>query len=87
VRTDNALLNLLVSLGTDLLADQLEQADVRLWFLLPRTLEVARIPAPAGRHVVQVAAENADGKVLRTETREVVVRPGGKTFVFFNSLK
>ena len=58
-----------------------------MWFLLPRTLEVARIPAAPGTHTVHIGAENADGRVVRAETREVVVRPGGKTFVFFNSLK
>lgn len=87
MRTDNPVVNLLLSLGTDLLADQLEQADVRLWFLLPRTLEVARIPAAAGAHTVRIGATDAGGRVVRSETRDVVVRPGGKTFVFFNSLK
>jgi tetratricopeptide (TPR) repeat protein len=87
MRTDNPIINLLVNLGTDALADQLEQADVRLWFLLPRTLNVARLPVPAGRHTVQVGAENADGKVVRAETRETEVRPGQMRFVFFNSLK
>jgi hypothetical protein len=87
MRTDNPIINLIVNLGTDALADQLEQADVRLWFLLPRTLNIARLPVPAGRHTVQVGAENAEGKVLRTETREIEVRPGKTRFVFFNSLK
>lgn len=87
MRTDNPIVNLLLSLGTDALADQLEQADVRLWFLLPRTLHVARIPVPAGSHTLQVAAENAEGKVVRVETLEAHVRPGGTRFVFFNSLK
>jgi tetratricopeptide (TPR) repeat protein len=87
MRTDNPIVNLLLSLGTDALADQLEQADVRLWFLLPRTLNVARIPVPAGNHTLQVAAENAEGKVVRVETLHAHVRPGKTRFVFFNSLK
>ena len=87
LRTDNPLVNLLLSLGTDLLADQLEQADVRLWFLLPRTLEVARLAVAPGTHTVEIGAENANGRVVHRESREVTVRPGGKTFVFFNSLK
>jgi hypothetical protein len=34
-----------------------------------------------------VAAENAEGKVVRVETLEAHVRPGKTRFVFFNSLK
>jgi tetratricopeptide (TPR) repeat protein len=87
MRTDNPFINLLTNLGADFLSGQLEQADVRSWFLLPRTVQVARIPAPAGRHTVQIGAENESGKTVLAETREVTVRPGAKTFVFFNSLR
>ena len=87
MRTGNPIVNLLISLGTDVLADQLEQADVRMWFLLPRTVNVARIPASAGHYTLQIGAENAEGKVVRTETREVDVRPGKMRFVFFSSPK
>jgi tetratricopeptide (TPR) repeat protein len=87
MRTDNPIVNLLIGLGTDALADQLEQADVRMWFLLPRTLDVARVVAPAGTRTVQIGAESADGRTVRAETRTVQVRPGGTHFVFFNSLK
>jgi tetratricopeptide (TPR) repeat protein len=87
MRSDNPLLNLLTSLGADFLSGQLEQADVRSWFLLPRTVQIARIPASAGRHTIQVGAENGNGGTVLAETREVEVRAGEKTFVFFNSLK
>jgi hypothetical protein len=87
MRTGNPIVNLLLNIGTDVLADQLEQADVRMWFLLPRTINIARIPAPAGRYTVQMAAESADGKNIRSETREADVRAGKIRFVFFSSPK
>src|SRR5690606_863143 len=85
LRTDNPLLNLLTNLGADFLSGQLEQADVRSWFLLPRTVQVARFAAPAGRRTLQLGAVDDDGRTVRSETREVDVPRGGTTFVFFNS--
>jgi tetratricopeptide (TPR) repeat protein len=87
MRTDNPLLNLVTSLGTDFLSGQLEQADVRSWFLLPRTVQVARLNLPAGSQTLQLGAENATGGTVIAETRTVQVRAGKTTFVFFNSLR
>lgn len=87
MRTDNPFLNLLTSLGADFLSGQLEQADVRSWFLLPRTVQVARVTVPAGRHTVQLGADTDGGRTVAAETRTVDVPAGGKAFVFFNSLK
>ncbi len=87
VRTDNPLLNLLTNLGADFLSGQLEQADVRSWFLLPRTVQVATLRVPAGVRELQLGALDGDGRTVLTEARQVEVRPGGTTFVFFNSLK
>jgi tetratricopeptide (TPR) repeat protein len=87
LRTDNPILNLLTNLGADFLSGQLEQADVRSWFLLPRTVQVARIVAPAGKRTLQLGAVDDDGRTVRSEVREVDVPPGGTAFVFFNSLR
>lgn len=87
MRTDNPLLNLLTNLGADFLSGQLEQADVRSWFLLPRTVQVARLTLPVGHQTLQVGAENASGGTVTSETHEVDVRAGQTSFVFFNSLK
>jgi hypothetical protein len=87
LRTDNPLLNLLTNLGTDFLSGQLEQADVRSWFLLPRTVQFARVSVPSGRQTVQVGAEDGSGRTVSAETRQVDVPAGGKAFVFFTSLK
>lgn len=87
LRTDNPILNLLTDLGADFLSSQLEQADVRSWFLLPGTVQFARLTVPAGKRTLQIGAVDGDGSTVRSEVREVDVRPGGTTFVFFNSLK
>ncbi len=87
LRSDNPLLNLLTNLGTDFLSGQLEKADVRSWFLLPRTVQFARLTVPVGRHTLEVRAEGEGGGLVLAETREVDVREGDKSFVFFTSLK
>ena len=85
---DNPLINLLLNIGTDVLADQLEQADTRTWFLLPRTVQVARIPVKPGSHSLTVQAHDASGNVLGTRSFEnLQVKPGEKKFVFFASLR
>jgi hypothetical protein len=84
----NPLLNLLVNVGTDVLADQLEQADARCWFLLPRTVQVARIPVKPGTHRVTVAAHGDGGAALRTRTFDgIEVKAGQKKFLFVPSLQ
>ncbi|HLU69839.1 MAG TPA: hypothetical protein VKZ88_03610 [Fibrobacteria bacterium] len=87
LRSDNPFLNLITNLGTDFLSGQLEKADVRSWFLLPRTVQFARLTVPPGRHALEVRAEGAGGALVLAETREVDVRAGEKSFVFFTSLK
>lgn len=84
----NPLLNLLVNVGTDVLADQLEQADARCWFLLPRSVQVARIPVKPGTHSIEVVARGEGGAALKTRTFEnIEVKPGQKKFVFVPSLQ
>ena len=87
LNTDNPLINLLTNVGTDVLADQLEKADTRDCFLFPRTLQIVRIPAKPGHYSLNLGAEDPNGRALRSETREVDVKDGEKTFVFFTSLK
>jgi hypothetical protein len=84
----NPLLNLLFNVGTDVLSDQLEQADSRCWFLLPRTVQVARIPVKPGTHSLTVAAQDGTGAVLKTKTFDAVtVRAGEKKYLFMPSLQ
>ncbi|HKP97134.1 MAG TPA: hypothetical protein VJ385_15400, partial [Fibrobacteria bacterium] len=84
----NPLVNLLLNIGTDVLADQLEQADTRAWFLLPRTVQIARIPVKPGVHSLSVEAHDASGRALGGKAFDhIVVKPGEKKFVFYASLK
>ncbi len=84
----NPLINLILNIGTDLLSDQLEQADTRAWFLLPRTLQIARIPVKPGVHSVTVEAHGASGESLGNKVFDNLdIKPGEKKFIFFPSLK
>lgn len=84
----NPLVNLFLNIGTDVLADQLEQADTRTWFLLPNSIQIARIPVKPGRHSITVAAHDAAGATLGTRSFDgLEVKPGEKKFVFYASLK
>lgn len=67
VRTDNPLINLLVNVGADVLTDQLEQADTRHWFLMPRTLEVARIRVKPGSYTATAGALDIQGIALHSQ--------------------
>lgn len=85
---DNPLVNLILNIGTDILADQFEQADTRTWFLLPKTVQVARIPVKPGVHSITVQAHDASGNALGTRVFDnIEVKPGEKKFVFYASLK
>ncbi|MEO7425295.1 MAG: hypothetical protein ABI036_08915 [Fibrobacteria bacterium] len=84
----NPFINLFLNIGTDVLADQLERADTRAWFLLPRTLQIARIPVKPGSHSLSVDAHDASGRTLGTKAFDnIVVKPGEKKFLFYTSLK
>lgn len=86
--TDNPLANLLLNIGTDVLSDQLEQADARAWFLLPRTIQVARIPVKPGVHSITVQAHGEGGAALKTRSFDgIEVKAGQKKFIFVPSLQ
>lgn len=88
VSGNNPLINLFLNIGTDVLADQLEQADTRAWFLLPRTVQVARIPVKPGTHSLTVQAHDAAGNPIGTRNFDnVTVKPGEKKFLFHASLR
>ncbi len=85
--TANPLLNLLLNLGTDALADQLEQADTRNCFLLPRSVQIIRIPITPGTHQIQAQVRGRAGEALETRTFTVEVGAREKKFLFFPSLQ
>ncbi|MDB5102967.1 MAG: putative lipoprotein [Fibrobacteres bacterium] len=84
----NPLVNLLLNIGTDVLADQFEQADTRTWFLLPKTIQIARLPVKPGVHSFTVQAHDPSGQTLGTASFDnVAVKAGEKKFIFYTSLK
>lgn len=88
LRTDKPLVNLLVNLGTDVLTDQLEKADTRLCFFLPKSIHIARIPVEPGTHHLEVSVVSRDGKAIDQKTwNDIVVGYGQKKFIFYPALK
>lgn len=88
MQTGNTAANLLLNIGTDILADQLEKADTRSCFLLPKTVHIVRIPVTAGTYSLDVAARGKGGKIIATKTfSDISVRSHEKKFVFFTSFK
>jgi hypothetical protein len=82
------LANLLMNIGTDALSDQLEKADTRSCFLIPKTIQVARIPVEPGTHEVEVTAKGNSGVTISSQTFDnIKVRPHEKRVIFYSSLK
>lgn len=74
---DAVLLAEVVSLIASLWNVATEQADLRCWRTLPRTLQATRVYLPPGRHPVSVVLLGAGGRRLdRVELGEVEVGPG-----------
>ncbi len=88
MQTGSVAANLLINIGTDILADQLEKADTRSCFLLPKTVQIVRIPVNAGTYTVEAAARGGNGAILTSRTfSDVTVGPGEKRFLIFSSFK
>ncbi len=86
--TGSPLANLFINFGTDLLTDQLEKADTRLCFFLPRTVHIARIPVNPGIHTIKVSARDSGGREIDQKVWSgVEVREGKKKFIFYPVLK
>jgi uncharacterized protein len=88
MKSRNVLGNLLVNLGTDVLADQLGRADTRTCFLVPKTVQVARIPVKPGTYTVEASAHGDGGTVIGTKRFDsVAVKQGEKKFLFYCSFR
>ena len=86
--TQSPIANLLINFGTDLLADQLESADTRCCFFVPKTIQIARVSVKPGNYTLDAAAHSASGAVIGTKSFEnIAVKQGEKRFVFYNSFK
>jgi hypothetical protein len=87
LKKETPLENILISTGIDLLTDQLEKADTRLCFILPKTIQIARIPVKPAKHRIEVFALNSSGNAIGKKVwGNVIVRQGEKKFLFYPSL-
>lgn len=85
--TESGAANLLLNIGTDILAGQMEKADTRSLFLMPKTIHLARIPVMPGAHTVEVFCHSHSGTVNESRLFEdLVVAAGEKKFLFYPSL-
>lgn len=88
VQTSSPAANLLLNIGTDILADQLEKADTRHCFLLPKTVQIARVAVEPGSHTVTVAARSQNGSEISSKAfTDITVGPGEKKFLIYPSFK
>ena len=79
LKKETPLENILISTGIDLLTDQLEKADTRLCFILPKTIQIARIPVKPAKHRIEVFALNSSGNAIGKKVwGNVIVRQGEK---------
>ena len=87
METDNVFLNLVTSIGTDVAAGQLEQADLRVALFLPHQVRMARVPAKPGTHTVKVLATNSNGSAVKEYTYTVHVKAGGKSVIVVPAIR
>ena len=88
MKSDNSLLNLFTSIGTDVAQMQMEKADLRIALFLPNSFQMTRIPVEPGSHEVTVAAESENGgKVKVFNYGKVNVKKGEKKFIFVQAVK
>ena len=88
METDNALINLFTSIGTDVAQTQLEKADLRIALFLPNSFQMTRIPVEPGSHEVTVAAEGPTNNTVKVfNYGPVSVKKGEKKFIFVPAVK
>ena len=88
MKTDNALINLFTSIGTDVAQSQLEKADLRIALVLPNSFQMTRIPVEPGSHEITVTAEGDNGNTVNIfKYSNVSVKKGEKRFIFVPAVK
>ena len=58
-----------------------EIADTRSWVTLPSEIHIGRLSLPAGTHIIKFQSTDGFGDVIRETSREVIIRPGRRTFI------
>jgi len=88
MKTGNALLNLVTSIGTDVAQSQLEQADLRVGLFMPHSIYMSRTPVEAGIHNVTVRTSGKNGGKNGEYTFKDVKVPRGKNvFLIIPAIK
>lgn len=66
-----------------------DQADLRQWFTLPSSYQIAKLVLPAGEHEVKIKGlySAGGGATGESVTQTVVVKPGRKTFLQWRSVR
>ena len=66
-----------------------DQADLRQWSTLPQTLQIARVPIKAGKYKFKAIGIDGAGNNTGDQMpeREIIVKPGEKTFLSWRSLR
>ena len=86
--TDNIWLNLLTSVGTDVLQSQIEQADLRMALFLPNTITLTRIPVEEGTHQLSVNILNNNNSAISSlQLNDIQIKKGQKAFFFVPVLR
>jgi hypothetical protein len=88
LQSDSPLANLLVNIGTDILTDQMEKADTRNCFFLPKTVQIVRIPVKAGvLQSIDITALDKNGAILKQKkVTDLTLAQNEKRFIFYTSL-
>jgi len=79
--SNDGLVGLLVSLGTQAALTVTDTPDTRSWATLPARFTVSRARIPAGRHMVELRAQGATNRVV------VDMKPGGWQVVTLTVLR
>jgi hypothetical protein len=88
MQTSSPMANLLINVGTDVLTDQIEKADTRSCFLIPKTVQIARIPVKPGVYTIDVTALDGSGNSIGSKQfSNITVKNHQKQFVFYSSFK
>lgn len=81
-KKEDSLAAALLGLGVELATVLTERADTRSWATLPHNIQLARLALPPGSYAVKIEMLGFDDQpVGGFELRDVVIRPGRKTYL------
>jgi hypothetical protein len=88
LQTDSPLLNLVTNLGIDFLSDELEKADTRNSFVLPKTVQLSYLHVPVGEYNLKVNILDKKGSTIETkDISDVAIGSEETRFIFVTSVR